>query len=127
MLRARGDVLEHFNPFTSERRFHVDETGDVTTGVWKPFDEPAPNWIGDDNEHDRDGLGLTLERRHGLGSLAQDHIGLQRHEFFRKVLHPTDIGLPPPDIGPTADSCTAANCIVIRSPRRRGRAAQPAR
>ena len=76
--------------------FDVDEARDVAAGTRQAGDESAPDRVGNDDEHDRNRLGLALQRGDDRRGLSDDQIGLQADQLFRKRLHAIDIGRAPP-------------------------------
>jgi hypothetical protein len=72
---VRHDVLEQFNPLTAQRCLDVYEPRDIPVWARQARDEPAPNRVRNDDEHDRDRFGLALQRGDHFGGMSQDHIG----------------------------------------------------
>ena len=88
----RHDLPEHFNPLAAQRCLDVDESRDIAAGVRQAFDEPAPDGIGNDDEHDGDGLGLALKRCGDSRRLSYQNVRPQSDQFFCEGTHAFEIG-----------------------------------
>src|SRR5437660_861804 len=69
-----------------DRRFEVDEAGDVAARARQARDEALPDRIDEVPEHDRDGGGLLLENPRRRRARGKNEIGLGRNDLLCEVL-----------------------------------------
>jgi hypothetical protein len=54
---ARCDLLEQFQPFSTDGVFELDKSGGVAARPRQTIDEAGADRVGDNHEHDRDSAG----------------------------------------------------------------------
>jgi hypothetical protein len=59
----RGDLLEQFQPFRTDRIFKLSEPGNIAARSCHARNEPRGNRIGDLREYDGHAAGFSLQRR----------------------------------------------------------------
>jgi hypothetical protein len=76
----RTDLLEQLQPFATELRAEITQSGDIATRPGKTSDEAKPNRIGDECHDNRDSAGCIL------GGLGQS----RAHGYNHGHLSPTN-------------------------------------
>ena len=69
-LYSRCDLLKQVQPFSTNCRFEILESRNVSTRVPEVVNKATLEWIGYANENDRDGLGHLLQ--YGNSRIAPD-------------------------------------------------------
>ena len=77
--RHMGRYLsKQLQPFSAQVVFESHETGGVAARPRQAVDKAGSDRIASDREHDRYGAGHLQQRRHGRGTMGQDHVRRQR-------------------------------------------------
>ncbi len=80
---ARRDLLEQLEPFATDYKFELHESGRVAVRPRQIRDQAAADRIGDLDENNRHGAGDLLQRLHAGAANGDDHVGDERDQFPR--------------------------------------------
>src|SRR5262249_1062848 len=94
------DLLKEFQPFPAKTVFELHKAGGVAARPGQAVDKPCADRISDTHEHDRQGAGGLLQRRHAHGATGQKDIRGERDQFRRVLALAIDIVLAPAGLDP---------------------------
>jgi hypothetical protein len=78
---VRRDLLEKFRPFTAQTIFEIHKASGLTAWPGERIDQAGADRIYDVHEHDRQGAGSMLQRRHAQGAAGQKDVRRERDQF----------------------------------------------
>src|SRR5204863_4832391 len=81
------DLLKYGQQLAADRDVEIGDPGGVAARPGDAGREPAADWIGDDNEHDRNCPGRLYKLRDDRRAVADKDVGLQRNQLFRQGPH----------------------------------------
>ena len=106
-----SNLLEKLQPFRTQTVFKQHKARGVATWAGQRIDEASAHWIGNGHEHDWQRASGPLQRRHSLGSDAQNDIRRNRDQLRRVFAVPLDIVLAPADVEPNIAAVVPAQLL----------------
>ena len=78
---ARRDLLEQLEPFATDCKLELHESGHVAARSRQTRDQAAADRIGDLDENNRHSAGYFLQGFHAAAANGDDHVRRKRHQF----------------------------------------------
>ena len=76
--------MQQPEPFAAKRSFDIAKSGDIAARPRDTFGKAGANWVGTVHEHNRDCMGLPMQRRRRRSGRGNEHVGTKAHELLRK-------------------------------------------